>query len=49
MKRDMFWTGLLTRIAQRGAVSYMELKHLPVEEFFLLVMEYEKSMSDGKG
>lgn len=44
----MFWTGLLTRIAQRGAVSYMELKELPVEEFFLLVMEYEKTVSDGR-
>jgi hypothetical protein len=25
----------------------MELKTLPVDEFFLLVMEYEKSVSDG--
>ena len=47
MKRDLFWTGLLTRIAQRGAVSYMELKWLPIEEFFLLVMEYEKTIEDG--
>ena len=47
MKRDLFWTGLLTRIAKQGAVSYMELKHLPIDEFFLLVMEYEKTMSDG--
>jgi len=49
MKRDLFWTGLLTRIAQRGAVSYMELKGIPIEEFFLLVMEYEKTISDGEG
>ena len=48
MKRDLFWTGLLTRIAQRGAISYTELKKLPVDEFFLLVMEYEKSMEDGR-
>lgn len=47
MKRDLFWTGLLTRIAQRGAVSYMELKHLPIDEFFLLVMEYEKTQESG--
>ena len=47
MKRDLFWAGLLTRIAQRGAVSYKELKELPIGEFFLLVMEYEKTMSDG--
>jgi len=49
MKQDMFWTGLLTRMAKQGAITYTELKRLPVEEFFLLVMEYEKSMSDGKG
>jgi len=49
MKRDLFWTGLLTRIAKQGAVSYIELKHLPIGEFFLLVMEYEKSISDGTG
>jgi len=47
MKRDMFWTGLLTRIAKQGAVSYIELKQLPVDEFFLLVMEYEKTVQDG--
>jgi len=49
MKRDLFWSGLLTRIAQRGALSYIELKGLPIEEFFLLVMEYEKSNEDGRG
>jgi len=47
MKRDLFWTSLLTRIARQGAVSYMELKRLPIEEFFILVMEYEKTMKDG--
>ena len=47
MKRDLFWAGLLTRIAKQGAISYMDLKKLPVDEFFLLVMEYEKSMEDG--
>jgi len=47
MKRDLFWTGLLTRIAKQGAISYTELKGLPIEEFFLLVMDYEKSISDG--
>ena len=47
MKRDLFWAGLLTRIAKQGAISYMDLKRLPVDEFFLLVMEYEKTMSDG--
>ena len=47
MKRDLFWAGLLTRIAKQGAISYMDLKGLPVDEFFLLVMEYEKSMEDG--
>ena len=47
MKRDLFWTGLLTRIAKQGAISYTDLKLLPIDEFFLLVMEYEKSMNDG--
>ena len=47
MKRDLFWTGLLTRIAKQGAISYMDLKKLPVDEFFLLVMEYEKSVENG--
>ena len=47
MKRDLFWTGLLNRIAKQGAITYMDLKHLPVDEFFLLVMEYEKSINDG--
>ena len=47
MKRDLFWAGLLTRIAKQGAISYMDLKRLPVDEFFLLVMEYEKSVEDG--
>ena len=47
MKRDLFWAGLLTRIAQRGAISYMDLKGLPIGEFFLLVMEYEKTLEDG--
>lgn len=47
MKRDLFWTGLLTRIAKQGAISYMELKKVPIEEFFILVMEYEKTMKDG--
>lgn len=47
MKRDLFWTGLLTRIAKQGAITYMELKKLPVDEFFLLVMEYEKTLNDG--
>lgn len=47
MKRDLFWTSLLTRIAKQGAITYMDLKHLQVDEFFLLVMEYEKSLNDG--
>jgi len=47
MKRDLFWAGLLTRIATPGAVSYIELKGLPIDEFFILVMEYEKSMQNG--
>ena len=47
MKRDLFWAGLLTRIAKQGAVSYVELKGLPIDEFFILVMEYEKSMQNG--
>ena len=47
MKRDLFWAGLLTNIAKQGAISYMDLKKLPVDEFFLLVMQYEKTMSDG--
>ena len=47
MKRDLFWAGLLTRIARQGAVSYVELKGLPIDEFFILVMEYEKTMNDG--
>jgi hypothetical protein len=47
MKRDLFWTGLLTRVARQGAISYVDLKKLPIDEFLLLYMEYEKSMSDG--
>ena len=47
MKRDLFWAGLLTRIAKQGAINYMDLKKLPVDEFFLLVMEYEKSVENG--
>jgi len=47
MNRDLFWTSLLTGIAKQGAVSYMELKQLPVDEFFLLVMEYEKTVQNG--
>ena len=47
MKRDLFWAGLLTRIAKQGAIGYMDLKKLPVDEFFLLVMEYEKSVENG--
>jgi len=47
MKRDLFWTSLLTRIAKQGAITYMDLKYLPVDEFFLLVMEYEKSIENG--
>ena len=43
----MFWSGLMTRIARQGAISYMELKTIPIEEFFILVMEYEKTMKDG--
>ena len=39
MNRDLFWTGLLTRIAKQGAISYNELKYLPIDEFFMLVME----------
>lgn len=47
MKRDLFWAGLLTRIARQGAISYNELKLLDVSEFFILVMEYEKTVKDG--
>lgn len=47
MKRDLFWAGLLTRMAKQGAISYLELKGLPIDEFFILVMEFEKSVSDG--
>ena len=49
MKRDLFWAGLLTRIAKQGAISYNELKKLPIDEFFILVMDYENTMSDGRG
>lgn len=48
MKRDLFWSGLLTRIARQGAISYIELKGLPVDEFFILYMDYEKMLSDGR-
>jgi len=47
MKRDLFWTGLLTRIAKQGAITYVDLKLLSVDEFFLIVMEYEKSLENG--
>jgi len=48
MKRDLFWAGLLTNIARQGAITYMDLKYLPIEEFFLIVMQYEKMADDGK-
>jgi len=48
MSRDLFWTGLMNRIAQQGAISYLELKGLPIDEFFILVMDYEKTLSDGR-
>ena len=47
MRRDLYWTNLLTRIAKAGAHTYSELKQIDVEEFFLIVMDYEKSLSDG--
>lgn len=47
MKRDIFWAGLLNRIARQGAIGYTELKGLPIDEFFILVMEFEKTMKDG--
>ena len=42
MKRDLFWTSLITRIAEKGAVSYNDLKHMDIEEFFLIVLNYDK-------
>lgn len=41
MNRDLFWTGMMTRIARTGAVPYNELKKLEVEEFFLIVKDYQ--------
>jgi hypothetical protein len=48
MNRDLFWTSLMTKIASQGAISYNELKRLDIEEFFLLVMDYEKTINSGK-
>jgi len=48
MKRDLFWTNILTKIARQGAISYNELKRLDISEFFLLVMDYEKSLKDAE-
>lgn len=46
MNRDLFWTGMLTRLAREGAISYNELKRLPIDEFFLVYSEYENRLRD---
>jgi len=46
MSRDLFWTGTMTRIAKQGAISYNELKRMNIDEFFLILKDYEK---DAKG
>jgi hypothetical protein len=43
MSRDLFWTGTMTRIAKQGAVSYEELKRMNVDEFFLILKDYENN------
>lgn len=43
---DLFWVDLLTKIAKDGAMSYMDLKALDVREFFIIVVNYEKSLNE---
>ncbi len=44
----MFWSDLLTRLAQSGMMSYKELKTLDVKEFFIILTNYEKRLKDGR-
>ena len=44
----MFWADLLTRLAQSGMMSYKELKSLDVKEFFIILVNYEKRLEDGR-
>jgi len=41
MKRDLFWADIITRVAQGSAMTYGECKRLDVDEFFVLLMNYE--------
>ena len=52
MKRDLFWADIITRVAQNSAITYTEAKKLEVDEFFVLVTNYEaklKIQKHGKG
>lgn len=45
MERDLFWTNLIRRIARQGSESYNDLKRMNIEEFFLVVMDYERTIN----
>lgn len=45
MERDLFWTNLLRRIAKQGSESYNDLKYMDIEEFFLIVIDYERTIT----
>ncbi|HCC71263.1 MAG TPA: hypothetical protein DEQ09_08955 [Bacteroidales bacterium] len=44
MKRDLFWADIITRVAQNSAMTYGECKRLDIDEFFVLLMNYEHKM-----
>jgi len=46
MRRDLDWTSTLTRIAKQGALTYNDLKRLPIDEFFLVYTDYVNSIRD---
>ena len=39
---DLFWTNILTSLAKSEPLSYLELKGLNVEEFFLILTNYDR-------
>ena len=50
MKRDLFWADIITRVAQNSAMTYTEAKKLDIDEFFVIVTNYEAKLSRyGKG
>ena len=41
----MFWAGTLTMLAKSEPLSYMELKSLDTEEFFIILVNYERKLN----